>query len=289
MIRPYSPHDLDQLTTIIQAGYHASAKRISAYFDGAKTLVYDDGTIRGFCAVKPPRQDHGHMVVGVRVYTGPRSRRNGIAGALWDSMWPELRESPAQLLDTVYRTDNGDTGHFFERRGFERWFTNIGLRYDGPRFPEPLLAWQPYDDRYFEDYLGLINAAFESMRRENDIKPYVIFSEQAFADKDLRKAMARNYENLFVFLDGQRTIGLTEIGTNMDGNSYVDTVGVAPDYHGRGIGRLITEFAVNRLRDRGDGPIFVDTVDKNHVARRLYESVGFVHDQDLEEARLWLR
>lgn len=289
MIRAYSPHDLDQLAAIIQAGYHASVKRISAYFDGAKTLVYDDGAVRGFCALRPPRHDHGHTVSGVRVYTDPACRRRGIAGALWDAMWPELRESPVELLDTVYRTDNGDTGHFFQQRGFKRWFTNIGLRYDGPRFPEPALAWQPYDDRHFADYLGLINAAFESMRRENDIEPYVIFSEQAFADRELRRSMADNHKNLFVFLDGRRIIGLAEIGTNLDGNSYVDTIGVAPEYHGRGIGRQITEFAINRLRDRTEGSIFVDAVDRNLVAIHLYESAGFVHDQDLEEARLWMR
>lgn len=290
MIREFRPTDLDQLTAIIQAGYRASALRIAKYFEAGKTLVFDDGSIRGFCTLREPRQDHGHTVAGVRIYTEPDRRRTGIASALWGAMLPDIRRSPAELIDTAYRTDNdGDVGAFFARQGFQRWFTNVGLRYEGPRFAEPTIAWRAYEDRYFEDYLRLINVAFEPMRRGNDIEPYVIFSDELIADAGLRKEFADNADNLFVFLDGDRIIGVTEIGVDLDGNGFVDAVGVAPAYQGRGIGRQIIKFAVNRLLDRDIRTVLLSTQDRNAAARRLYEGIGFVPDQDLEEARLWLR
>lgn len=289
MIRELRPTDLDQITAIVQAGYKASALRIAKYFETGKTLVFDDGAIRGFCTLKDPRHDHGHTVAGVRIYADPARRRTGVASALWDAMLPEIRRTPAELVDTVYRTDNDDVGGFFAHRGFKRWFTNIGLRYEGSHFPEPTIEWRQYEDRFFESYLRLINDAFEPMRRDNDIEPYIIFSDKMIADAGLRGEFADNAGNLFVFLDGDRVIGVTEIGVDSDGNGFVDVVGVAPAYQGRGIGKQIIKFAVNRLLDRHTGTVLLSTQDRNAAARRLYEGIGFVADQDLEEARLWLR
>lgn len=289
MIRALQSGDLEPLTNIIQAGYKASAIRIGKFFETGKTFVYDSGTIRGFCTLEETRQDHAHSVAGVRIYTDPACRRNGVASALWEAMLPDIRRLPVELVDTVYRTDDGNPGDFFVHRGFERWFTNVGFRYDGPRFAEPAIAWRQYDDRYFADYLSLINAAFEPMRRDNDIEPYVIFARPSFVDAELRGEFRDNAENFYVFLDGDRVIGVTEIGVDPDGNGFIDAVGVAPECQGRGLGRRITEFAVNRLYDRGIKTIKIGTQDRNRVARHLYERIGFLHDQDLEEARLWLR
>lgn len=283
------PSDLDQLTTIIQAGYKASAGRIAAFFRTGRTLVYDDGQVNGFCTLREPREDHAHQVAGVRIYTAPAWRKSGIGNALWEAMLPDIRRSPVELIDTIYRTDNDDVSGFFTHRGFERWFTNIALRFEGPRFPEQPIAWRQYEDRDFEAYLRLINAAFGPMRRDNDIEPYVIFSDELIADADLRKEFADNAGNLFVFLDGDQIMGLTEIGVEEDGTGFVEALAVAPTYQGRGLGRQIIRFAVNRLLDRGITVVHLSTQDRNAYARRLYTGAGFVSHQDLEEARLWLR
>lgn len=290
MIRALNSSDLQPLTALIQSGYNVSAKRISAYFDNAKTVVYDDGEIKGFAAIRKSRQDHCHLAQGVRVYVGPGYRGAGVAGALWDALLPEVQSSPADLIDTVYRVDDSeDTRQFFAHRGFESWFVSHALRYDGPRFPEPAIAWQPYDDCYFADYLRLINSAFETVRRATDVEPYVIFSAESFRDADFRQEMANNRDNLFVFLDGNQVIGLAELGDETTGEpNSIDTIGVLPGHQGHGIGRRILEFCVNRLRDRGAERVYLGVAEKNEVARHLYESAGFTPDQHIEEARLWL-
>jgi ribosomal protein S18 acetylase RimI-like enzyme len=55
---------------------------------------------------------------------------------------------------------------------------------------------------------------------------------------------------------------------------------VRDEQRGTGLGRALTEFAIERARARGCGRIQLDANSGNEPARRLYESLGFSPRQD---------
>lgn len=290
MIRDYAPTDFDRVAAMVDTGFLMSPKQVRAHLDGGRVLVYEHSTgVRGVAVMKGPRPWHDRQVADVRVYTDPACRRAGIGGQLWDALWPLVRASEVSLVFATYRRDAGDAPGFFTRRGFAPWWSGTTLRYDGPDLPEPELDWRHYEDRDFAGYLGLINVSFEPMRRENGFEPYVIFGPQSFADTDLRREMLANRDNLYVFHEEGRLVGLAELTDPVgDDGDVVDTLAVSPEARGRGLGRKITEFCINRIRDRGIRTVYIGVVDTNHTARRLYERMGCRVVQSDEEARLWL-
>lgn len=66
----------------------------------------------------------------------------------------------------------------------------------------------------------------------------------------------------------------------------IDRLVVSPDFHRRRVGRALVAFA---LREIPDPRVRVATGRDNAPARRLYESLGFVHTEDQQvRPGLWL-
>ena len=66
--------------------------------------------------------------------------------------------------------------------------------------------------------------------------------------------------------------GATRLGLRPPFEYEVHTIGVDPDFQGRGIGRRLL---VDLLDFAADGPIFLEVRTDNTAALALYESVGF--------------
>jgi len=82
----------------------------------------------------------------------------------------------------------------------------------------------------------------------------------------------------YVWVEGTRIIGnLTLIPLrNKDKTSYfVANVAVHPDYRGRGIGRQLTERAVQHVREHHGKQIYLQVRQDNDIANRLYRNLGF--------------
>lgn len=85
-------------------------------------------------------------------------------------------------------------------------------------------------------------------------------------------------ENLLLIYDNTTPVAAaaawqTLAGTKKTG--LVHMVGVAPDYRGRGLGRVITLLALRRLQERGFHEALVETEEVRVQALSLYLSLGF--------------
>lgn len=73
--------------------------------------------------------------------------------------------------------------------------------------------------------------------------------------------------------------------------SYIRMVGVAPEYRGKGISRLLTEACIDYARSTGEHTIALHTSEFMNAARHIYESLGFEQQRELEPLfgkRYWL-
>ena len=73
----------------------------------------------------------------------------------------------------------------------------------------------------------------------------------------------------WVLLQDQTPIGFIALIGNEIGGLFLD-----PDFHGRGHGTTLTDYAVS-LR----GPLSVEVFEKNNVGRRFYDRYGFVETE----------
>ncbi|HYZ11224.1 MAG TPA: GNAT family N-acetyltransferase [Actinomycetota bacterium] len=64
--------------------------------------------------------------------------------------------------------------------------------------------------------------------------------------------------------------------------AHVRMLGVHPDAQGRGIGRRLMEEAAEKARRAGKRRVTLETTETMRVAQRLYESMGYRRQDDLE-------
>lgn len=67
-----------------------------------------------------------------------------------------------------------------------------------------------------------------------------------------------------------------------DGEYELRMLAVSPIERGRGIGRHLTQAAMQRAVDDGARRIVLSTMDTMHAAHRLYERLGFARQEDLD-------
>ncbi|HET7702653.1 MAG TPA: GNAT family N-acetyltransferase [Candidatus Limnocylindrales bacterium] len=82
------------------------------------------------------------------------------------------------------------------------------------------------------------------------------------------------YHAILVRVDGRPAAVARR--TTFAGASYLSSIGTDPAFRGRGLGRLVTSVAVADALADGSRWTYLGVFDDNHVAHRLYESLGFV-------------
>jgi GNAT superfamily N-acetyltransferase len=284
VIRDGVREDLPVLTRLIQSHTALDAATCARRLEGGMVLVYDDGTIKGCGVVGEPRSVEGETRVDAWLYTDPAHRRMGIGGRLWERIRPLVARLAPAVVEVGYRADQGDARAFFAARGFRKWFAMERLRYAGPLFPEVALEAVTLGPQWITEYMQAINECFRQLREAADIRPYAPFSAPAFTDAELQRRLLEDGDNTFLFLvDGQ----LAGLGAT-DGRDFVELVAVRPPFRSLGLGRLIIQFCVNRLRQEGAREVYTSVLEINTGARRLYQRLGFEPVEVYEEARLWL-
>ncbi|WP_228374485.1 GNAT family N-acetyltransferase [Demequina rhizosphaerae] len=111
----------------------------------------------------------------------------------------------------------------------------------------------------------------------------------------LRDAAARAQDaELLAMIDGERgegsivgTITLVPPGSPFielaeDAEFELRMLAVSPIERGRGIGRTLTQAAMDRAVEQGATRIVLSTLDTMHAAHRLYERMGFRRREELD-------
>lgn len=89
------------------------------------------------------------------------------------------------------------------------------------------------------------------------------------------KSVGGSLSNVQVALDGKRIVGY--VNPIMDGREgWIGGVGVVPEYRSNGIGSRLMNSAEEECKKRGVETLFLEVIDGNDRAKKLYESLGFV-------------
>lgn len=109
----------------------------------------------------------------------------------------------------------------------------------------------------------------------------------------------RDAEVFVVVVDGEVMGGITFVAESASPLSEWDDesaagirmLAISPEAQGLGLGRLLTQFTLDRSRRLGKKRVLLHSANFMHSAHRLYESMGFVRapeiDFEVEPVILW--
>lgn len=72
--------------------------------------------------------------------------------------------------------------------------------------------------------------------------------------------------------------------------SYIRYLGVSPEHEGKGIGKKLTQNCIAKAIENNESVIALHTSEFQNAARHIYESLGFVKQQEFEhyDKRYWI-
>lgn len=278
MIRELRNEEIPALVAMIGRGVIMAEEEIKGKLEGAKqALVYEDeGVVKGVATLEVGRPTDDVLCV-IGIYVDEPSRRQGIGSQLWTAMQAAYRPLDPGRVFAMARQDGRYANDFYEKRGLGRWFDEYKMRYDGEMFPEPALTVREYGEEDGDLYTRHWSEAFAWLRTEIDARPHRLAdASKERLDKE-HASRLEDAENIYLFFDEGRFVGSALVENEYEINS----VFVCADEQGRGYGKQIVQYTVNRMIERGISPVHLGVVDVNESARRLYESLGFVYVQTM--------
>jgi len=216
----------------------------------------------------------------------PGSRRRGIGRRLVETAERSraATDGPLQLW-----LPNGN-------EGARRFLGALGYRYQSslwrldlpagtpvapPSFPSALRQ-RRIDEIAVDAYVDLFNAAFR------DHPTSLRVSREQVEWVHSRPDFDPTTVSILVERDGDRPAGFCRVSIDEHGpgSGEIDFVALLPAWRGRGIGRELVRWGIERLLQAGANDVFLQVEGENAGALRLYQQTGFVAAQ---EWRRWSR
>ena len=142
-------------------------------------------------------------------------------------------------------------------------FTVHEMIYTGELTDLSCIECIPFEKKFFPDYMKIYNDCFYEMRKALCRKPYNVISsfEQVESKTD----------NIFLFLNRDDEI----VGSvSCDGNEIDDLI-VNRKYQGKGLGKELLLWAMEKIRQKSTGPITLHVAELNNTAFSMYKKYGF--------------
>ncbi len=212
---------------------------------------------------------------------GALENRTEVLNKLWNRAESEIETNLLDFTMASHKREDHDLELLYSRNHFKEWFSVLGMVYSGERLPDSSLVSRLYTSEDFEAYHRAMGDAFETMRREIDVRPYNIFESGDHERMEvLQKQMEDMAENTYMFFHGDAWVGSAMITGN-----EIDEVFVVPSEKGRGYGRRILQDCVNQIIERGYGDVFLKVVDWNKQAIEMYKQSGFMEYVNMKYLR----
>jgi len=266
MIRDYKQDDIDEIVRIYTLEYMAMPEEIETLKTASKILVYDDNGIQGFIHLMI---SGSYCCFEMGVATNDLIKSIGLK--LWEEAKKLFAEKSINILKTFYVKDNLYWKQLFDESGFEYRSSVYRFAYKGAKFSEPNLSVVMYEDKYYDDKMRLESEAFSGLRKENDIEPYNWYLSASIDElENNRKSTLEEKEYIYLFFENNDMVG-----ASMVKNAEVDLLFVNIKYQGKGYGRKIFEFTVNRGLEQNASGVNLNALASNESALKLYKSTGF--------------
>jgi len=113
---------------------------------------------------------------------------------------------------------------------------------------------------------------------QEDLSSVVAIENQSFTTpwrmETFHSLLGRNDTDMIAAVEDETLVGYAICWTVVD-QAELGNVAVAPDARGRGLGRMLVQESLERVRKRGARECFLEVRESNSSARAVYEQTGF--------------
>lgn len=283
MIREAQSTDKETIVTMIGEGMLWRTEEIADLVDKATVYIWEeDGQMIG-CGTYDLNSSGEDGTAELYVYTRPDYRKRGIGSQLFDKIWMELskhEEKPTAVMAT-YRIDQEQGADFFAKRGFSPIWGHHLMTYKGEIGPEPTLQVRKFTEPDMDRYIQAQSDAYFEVRKGIDLQPYRLADYPEKTMEAWKKWLLNEMrEDIYLFEHEGVFVGSLII----TGHGEVYDVFVDPVHQGKGYGKELVRFFVNRTLEKGQQPYLV-TGTHNTPAIALYERTGFQSVQTTTTAK----
>lgn len=277
MVRNYTQNDIEEIVRLYTLEYMAMPAEIEALKSAKNILVYEDNGIKGFI----------HLCFsGTQCTIEMGAASDELIKSVGLKLWEEAKklfvENSTTFIDTSHVKDNLQWKEFFDEAQFEYWFSIYRFTYKGEKFNEPELCVKMYKDENYIDKISLESEAFSTLRKNCDIEPYnwyLAANEKALENS--RRWTLSQKEYTYLFFENNEIVGASLVK-----DAEIDLLFVNVKYQGKGYGRKILEFTINRGLEQNSTAVNLNALASNESALRLYKSAGFEVIQAQDARRL---
>ena len=290
MIRDYTKFDMEEIVKIYTSEYQAMPDEIETIKSASKILVFEENQqIQGFIHLDI-NGDNCYMEIGV----ASDEQVMTVGLELWQEAQKVFTEKSVRSITTFHVKENKKWHQFFDAIEFDYWYSVYrfcyegtkfeDVQFDGAHFDEAGLCSVKYEDQHYVAKMSLESEAFSVLREENDIKPYnwyLAASEVALENNRIKTNKNKDYIDLFFE-------GAEMVGASMVKDAEIELLFVNVKYQGKGYGKKILQFAVNRGLEQNASKVNLTALASNDKALKLYMNNGFrvVQAQDCRRLKL---
>ncbi len=118
---------------------------------------------------------------------------------------------------------------------------------------------------------------YADLRRCAELERILFAGDDPWSEGTLRSELDHGHQYFGAYVEGTGLVGyggISVVGTARDAEASVHTIGVDPDWQGRGIGKLLLR-ALLGVADEFAAPVYLEVRTDNAAAIALYEAHGF--------------
>ncbi len=266
MISSYTEEDKEEFVSFIEkVGMSGDLNHVDELVENTKHfLLYKNPTIKGFAYSSTYNESEEETIDQVSVFVEPASRLKGIGSALSKEIEGMVYKNKPGFICAYMSVETENPIEFAQKMGYKRWWGSPELIYKGGAFPKSDFEFIPYEDKYFDRFVEVLQACYYELHKKNDMKPYIAPVES------IKKYKLQNKDRVYLVLEHDQIVASVTLG-----NGEVDNVMVAPDYQGKGYGRKALQFSINKMLEEGFKEIRICYIEGNDHAEKLYTSIGF--------------
>lgn len=107
--------------------------------------------------------------------------------------------------------------------------------------------------------------------------------DMMYSDKALRQQIETLGHEFLLCYDASEAVGFASFSPKGDRTFKLHKIYVLPNRQGKGVGRFMIDYIINRIRERGASALELN-VNRNNPARFFYERLGFriVREEDID-------
>jgi len=124
------------------------------------------------------------------------------------------------------------------------------------------LSCVPFEKVYFEEYMQVYNECFYAMRKALEIEPYNFLNSY--------DQIANKTKDIYLLVENDEIVGSVACYGN-----EIDDLIVNKKFQGKGYGKQLLLWAMQRIREKNNAPITLHVAEWNQKAVSLYQKIGF--------------